>query len=254
MIKEKIIKIKISTKKIKIYNDLGYNVNFNDILEIPIEHLQKGYQIMIIGICDSCGKEKSMMYKTYLYCINNSYLYCHENIYYCKKCASEKIKKIMKKKYGVEYAMKSELFKNKAKTTWLKNLGVDHPSKSKKIRSKFNNTMIERYGCKNALENTKIKNKMFLKQFNDNNGMYFVQTESFKEKSKITCLEKYDVEKYLQSEDKKEKTKSTCLIKYGVNHSSQCTEILNKILNTSKKMIKFKDTNLFYQGSYEKNF
>jgi hypothetical protein len=114
--------------------------------------------------------------------------------------------------------------------------------------------MIEKYGVKNALENTEIKEKMILKQIKKNEGLYFFQTDIFKDKNKITCLEKYSVENYLQSEDKQNKSKSTCLKKYGVEYTSQCEEIMNRILKTAKKMIKYKDTFLYYQGSYEKNF
>jgi hypothetical protein len=186
-----------------------------------------------------------MMYKTYI-----SY---HDEEYICKICSKENQKITMLEKYGVEYALQSEQFKNKAKKTWIKNLGVDHPSKSKIIRDKFTKTMINRYGCKNALENVNIINKLKIKNF-DKYGMYFVETEEFKIKSINTCLEKYNVEKYLQSDDKKNKSKKTCLEKYGVEFSTQNIEILNKILKTSKKMIMYKDTSLFYQGSYEKNF
>lgn len=246
MIKEKTVNIKIIGKRIEIYNKLGYNVKYNDIIEILVEQLQKGSHEIITGICDVCGKEKKMMYKTYIVSTDNTYC--------CRKCSKLKKNKTMKKRYGVEHALQSNTFKDKAKDTWLLNLGVDHPSKSKIIKNKFNTTMLERYGEKNALQNNSIKEKMFLNQIKNNNGLYFVQTDAFKEKSKNTCLEKYGENYYLQTKDKKDKSKLTCLEKYGVEHSSQCSYVFNKILKTSKKMIKYKNSNLFYQGSYEKNF
>jgi len=249
MISEKEIMIEIKTNSlIYYYKKLGYDVKNRSIIVVPIDHLPKGSHVEITGICDICGKEKKMMYKTYLYLISKN------DIYYCKKCSEQNRNKTMKTKYGHEHALQCDIFKKKQKETLLKHYGVDHPSKSKIIKNKFNTTMLEKYGVKNALENKQIKDKMLLKQIKDNNGVYFVQTDIFKEKSKNTCLEKYGSEYYLQTKDKQDKSKLTCLEKYGVEYSSQYEEILNKILKTSKKMIKYKNTNLFYQGSYEKNF
>ncbi len=99
--------------------------------------------------------------------------------------------------------------KKNIKIPLIKNFNVDHPSKSNLIKNKFNLTMIEKYGVKNALENIKIKEKMFLKQLNENNGFYFFQTDDFKEKSKKSMIDKYNVENF----NNREKSKRTCLRK-----------------------------------------
>jgi hypothetical protein len=88
----------------------------------------------------------------------------------------------------------------------------------------------------------------------DKYGMLFFETDEFKNKSKETCLEKYNSEYYLQTKDSKNKSKITCLKKYGVEYSSQNGKILQKILKSGYKITKYKDTNLYYQGSFEKDF
>lgn len=60
-------------------------------------------------------------------------------------------------------------------------------------------------------------------------------SEDFSEKSKQTCLKKYNVEHYTQSDEYKEKYKQTCLEKYGVENISQSEEIKIKKIKTTLK-------------------
>lgn len=247
MIKEKEIRIEVKSRRyVNYYNELGYNIKLNDKLTVKVEDLPKGSHIIITGICDGCGKEKKMMYKTYNYSVGDTYC--------CRKCSKEKKNNTMLERYGHEHALQCDQFRDKKKLTWIENYGVDHPAKSKVVKDKFNKTMIGKYGVKNALENEKILNVMLDKQREENDGLLFVQTDKFKEKYKETCLKKYGVEYYLQTEDKKEKSRITCLKKYGVEYSTQCKEIFNKILKSGRKRLQYKDTELYYQGSYEKDF
>jgi len=44
------------------------------------------------------------------------------------------------------------------------------------------------------------------------------------------------------------------MIKYNVEYPIQNKEIFDKAFISALKMKKYKDTELYYQGSYEKNF
>jgi hypothetical protein len=159
----------------------------------------------------------------------------------------------MLEKYGYEHALQCEEFKNKAKDTLIKNYNVDHPSKSKIIREIFNNTMLKRYGVKNALENKDILNKMKIKLF-EKYGMYYVETKEFKKKSKMTCIDKYNREYYMDTEIFRIKSKNSSMLKYNVEYPIQNKEILDKAFISALKMKKYKETELYYQGTYEKDF
>ena len=128
----------------------------------------------------------------------------------CEKCAKilkfKRIKNTMLEKYGVEYAAKSEYFKDKMKSTTLERYGVEHGAQSEEVKEKNRKTNLEKYGFEYGLQNKAVK-----------------------EKSRITNLEKYGFENPLQREEIKEKSKKTCLKKYGVEYPSQNIEIYEKM-------------------------
>ena len=74
------------------------------------------------------------------------------------------------------------------------------------------------------------------------------------EKIKITTIKHYGVENAFQSEEIKEKSKQTCLKNFSVEFPTQNIEIFNKGLKTRFLIHQYKDTNLWYQGSYELDF
>lgn len=248
MILDTKIEVRIISNVIPYYKSIGYNVKFNDIIEIPIEHLPNGSHRIIKTICDECGTEKDMSYRTYYNMTNG----CKEK-YYCKKCSGVKHKNVMKEKYGVEHALQVGKFKEKFKKTLFENYGVVIPLQSKIIRDKFDKTMLERYKVKNALENKGILDSMKKKLFNEY-GMYYVETDEFKNKSKLTCLDKYGVENASQTDEFQRKKIETCIKKYGVKHHLQNIDVFHKLLTSSCKMKKFKNTDLYFQGTYEQDF
>ena len=62
----------------------------------------------------------------------------------CEQCAKilkfERMKNTMIDKYGVEYAAKSEHFKDKMKSTTLERYGVEHGAQSEKVKEKTRQT------------------------------------------------------------------------------------------------------------------
>jgi len=132
----------------------------------------------------------------------------------CETCAKilkfERIKNTMFDKYGVEYAAKSEHFKDKMKSTTLERYGVEHGTQCEEVKEKIRKTNLEKYGFE-----------------------YGLQNEEVKEKRRISNLERYGFENPLQREEIKEKCKQTNLEKYGVEYPSQNTEIYEKMNKTS---------------------
>lgn len=78
--------------------------------------------------------------------------------------------------------------------------------------------------------------------------------EQVRDKNKMTCIKKYGVETPLKSDEIKKKIKNTLIKKYGVDHPMKNENIFNKAQNNSYKHIKFKETELHYQGKYELDF
>ena len=155
----------------------------------------------------------------------------------CEKCAKilkfERMKNTMIDKYGVEYAAKSEHFKDKMKSTTLERYGVEHGAQSEKVKEKTKQTNLKTYGVEYGLQNKAVK-----------------------EKSRITNLEKYGFENPLQREEIKEKCKKTNLEKYGVEYASQSEEIQNKIKkNTLEKygVEHFTQTNIMKEKTIKTN-
>jgi len=65
---------------------------------------------------------------------------------------------------------------------------------------------------------------------------------------------KYGVENVFELENIKEKIKKTCLQRYGVEYPAQNEDIFLKTQKKRFKIEKYKNTNIYSQGSYEKDF
>lgn len=143
------------------------------------------------------------------------------------KDVREKSKQTMLKKYGVKHFTNPE----KTKQTCLGKYGVDNGSKTKETKKKIKNTHLKNHGVE-----------------------YPMQLKENKEKSKKTCLDKYGVEYSFNSNEVKEKRRKTMIKKYGVEYSAQNKKIFEKQQKSRLDKKQFKDTNVYYQGSYELDF
>jgi hypothetical protein len=214
------------------------------------------------GLCKICGKEtiftgfkkfyKSGCCRKHM----NQWNWTHvkqlnlekhgvENNFQRKEC-KEKTKQTKKEKYGDENFLNVE----KAKQTCLKNHGVENPLQSKEIRNKGKETKRKLYGNENYNNREKTKQTCQEKWSVDN----VFQVEEYKEKCRQTCLKNYEVENVFQSEKIKEKIKEICREKFGTEHPMQNKEIFEKQLKSALKFKRFRDTDLWYQGSYELDF
>lgn len=111
----------------------------------------------------------------------------------------------------------------KYKETCQEKYGVDNTSKLPEIHDKIKETCLTKYGDKNFRNPEKTKETISLKDDNYYSNIH-------------------------------EKYKKTCLERFGVENSSQSPEIFKKQQKARLKIKKYKNTNLYYQGSYELDF
>jgi hypothetical protein len=181
------IKVKVNSKHVSKYRALGYICKVNEIIELKVEDLSYGSNIIVEAICDICNNKKEIKYRDYLSNKRNNSLFS------CSvKCSVVKREKTTIGKYGVSHHMKIESVKEKIKQTNLERYGVNNPNKLESIKEKIKQTNLERYG---AISNLKI--------------------ESVKEKIKQTNLERYGTEYPSQSEYIKQKVLINSLKKWG---------------------------------------
>lgn len=244
MILDEKVNVKISSTNFKYYKVLGYNFKKGDTIEVDVKHLQRGTGVMINVKCDICGSESNIYLQKYN--INHE----RQGYYSCMKCSDIKRKKTNIEKYGSDNVSKNEIIKNKKKITTIKNYNVENPSQSKEIKDRKKETMMENYGVEYVFQSEKLRNNIKnikYKKYGDAN--YNNRNES-----KITCLKEYGVENVSQNDKVKKKKCETSMKNYGVEYPSQNKEVFSKQQKSAFKILKYKDTNLYYQGTYELDF
>ena len=167
---EKLI-IKINGKKLKYYNNLGYNCKNGDIIEIDIKDLTKGSHYLIDVKCDKCGNERKIPYKEY---IRNTKI---GDKYLCKDtCSQEKKINTNLEKYGCSNPLKSSKVREKMENTMLERYGVRYPIQSNEIKNKIYKTNLEKYGVEYPNKNLDIRDK-FRKTLLQNKGLKFYEKD-----------------------------------------------------------------------------
>jgi len=154
----------------------------------------------------------------------------------CDICGNEKqlsyVKYIKNTKNLTEpYCCCNKCSLSKQEKTCFENNGVKYPAQNKIIYAKVGKTNIKKYGGIAPMCDNIVKNKL-----------------------KKTCEERYGFSSSNQNEEVKTKMRKTLFEKYGVEHPTQNREIFSKQQKTSFKILIYKNTNLTYQGSYEKYF
>jgi hypothetical protein len=131
-----------------------------------------------------------------------------------------------------------------------KNLTEDYCCSNKCAMTKQENTCLEKYGVKYPAKDKEIFKKTEQTKLEKYGDKYYTN----REKSKNTCLEKYGFESSNSDERIKGKMRKTLFENYGVYHPTQNGEIFSKSQRNSFKIHTYNNTNLTYQGSYEKYF
>jgi len=137
-------------------------------------------------------------------------------------------KKSILDKYGVENVFQLDRVKKKCKKSYIRNLGVENPSQSEKIKQKKEQTCMKNHGVKSGLC---LRDKIKKGNLKNNNVEFPMQSDSIKCKSRLTCMNKY-----------------------GVEYIHQHYEIHEKSQKTALKIKQFRNTGIWYQGSYELDF
>ena len=115
-----------------------------------------------------------------------------------------------------------------------------HQQKSKAIKNK--------YGDENVWNISKFQQKCINSKIKKYGLPHNIS------KTNNTIFIKYGVKNILQISGINDKKIKTCLSNYGVEHPAQDPSISEKIQKTGFKIKKFKNTNIWYQGSYELDF
>ena len=135
-----------------------------------------------------------------------------------------------------------------------KNLTEDYCCSNNCAMTKQENSCLEKYGFNYPAQNKDVYGKVS-KSCLDKYGVdHYSKTEEYKDRYKKTCLEKYGVDSSNSDERVKEKMRKTLFKNYGVYHPTQNGEIFSKSQRNSFKIHTYNNTNLTYQGSYERYF
>ena len=216
MILDKIVKIRTNGKSIKYYRDLGYDCGYNTEIEVKIEHLLKGSNVIIRVACDCCGEEiYNVKYNTYNRVVEDT------GNYVCENCATVKRKNTILKKYGVENVCYLEEVKQKKIITNLERYGVENPNQSNKIKEKIKKTNLERYGVENLIHNMEIKEKIIKTNLAKYGCESPFGSKLIQEKSKQSMLERYGVENAIDIPKTREKMVKTLYLNQSQKASIQ---------------------------------
>lgn len=142
---------------------------------------------------------------------------------------------------------------NVEKTT-LEKYGVSNVNKLEKIRNKIENTNKKIYGNSCPMQNLKIQGNIRRKNLERLGVELPFQSRKIQKKGSLTRKKKYGAEYTYQSPELYNKCKITMILRYNSPFTLQSEELFEKSFKTRISLKKYKDTNIFYQGSYELDF
>jgi len=272
MILTKKIQIKTTNKNISHYKKFFPDIISGDVIDITPINLPPSSKIKVDCECDVCGDIKNVLYFTYLRNIEKyGYYTCGG------KCASDKSKLTNNEKYGKDsftqtedYILKTKKTKKekyndenfinfeKQKETNLNRYGVESYMSTDNFRQKsieFNREHREEINKKisdskefidmiDMISKVKTTKKLKFDDENYNN----------REKYKETCLDNFGFDNPMKDPIILEKLQNIIFEKYGVYHPAQNPEIYQKMIKNGYLVKKYKDTEIYYQGTYELNF
>jgi len=133
MLITKEVEIKVNTRVVTYFRNLGYITGKDQNLIVSVEHLNKGSHSIVEVSCDVCGEISNIPYKSYLNIID------FDGKYYCRlnKCFTKKVRLGTIEKYGVENTSKLKLFQDKWKKTNLERYGVENTFQSEESKIKI---------------------------------------------------------------------------------------------------------------------
>lgn len=165
----------------------------------------------------------------------------------------DKYKETSIKKYGVENTFQVSNFKEKTKITNLERYGIEDSRSSNFVKDKRKKTNLERYGDEsyNRTDECKLKvRETSIKRYGLDSPN---KSPLIKDKKVQAMLKKYGYISNSLTEESKEKLKHTNIERYGVEYPMQVEEFAIKQQKNAHK-IEYFNYDLYYQGSYEKDF
>lgn len=223
MLLTKEVEVKLSSRTVKYYENLGYEIpmkkasksykeiynkeyvyDFSIPIKIKVEDLTKGCNAEIQVLCDYCKDEIiTMKYCTYLNTLK------HINKSACQKCKGKKEREIFLIKYGVQNPSQLEEFKEKYRHSCIEKYGVDNYFKTEEFNEKRKVSMNEKYGVEYPLQSEKIQKKWI-----------------------DTCISKYGFSNPAKAQEVKDKAAKTCTKRYGDIAPAKSLEVREKIVKT----------------------
>lgn len=200
MLITKTAKVKLNSKNMDYYHELGFDGEKGTFVEIPVKMLTKGSEYLVEYECDVCHNVFQISMYDYRNKSNKNGFDC------CKACKGVASKMTNLERYGVENPMQLDSVKDKVKTTMFERYGEDNAMKVKSIQDKAKHTNMEKYGCENCLQNPLIL-----------------------EKQRKTMIDKYGVEHPTQNKEIFDKVKRTFIKKYGVDNPMKNKESVDKL-------------------------
>ena len=246
------IKIKIGSLNYQYYKEKGYTFKKRgDFIEVNVLDLPKSSRAMVKVICDVCGKEREMWYRTVVKCNKEDKLItCGDKICRYKKVedtckkrynvknvfqlqeTKDKIVETNRKNHGVDWYTQTEEYKDKSKKTCQLHYGVDNPAQAQEVKDAMKDTCRSRYGCDYAVQSDEVQNKIK----STNNKIYGgdspFSSEEIRKKSQQTWKENYG--EGIINPGQVEEIKNKILDSFQFNHtgpSSRAQRYINYILN-----------------------
>ena len=205
------VKVRTSAMMCKYYKQKGYEFEkCGDFIEVNVFDLPKSSRAMVKVVCDICGKEREMWYRTVVECNKEDKLItCGDKICRYKKVedtckkrynvknvfqlqeTKDKIVETNRKNHGVDWYTQTEEYKDKSKKTCQLHYGVDNPAQAQEVKDAMKDTCRGRYGCDYAVQSDEVQNKIK----STNNKIYGgdspFSSEEIRKKSQQTWKENY---------------------------------------------------------------
>lgn len=229
MIKNKKVQILINRGNLPYYvNKYNINPNIGDIIQIDIDTLPSGSNIVIIATCHFCKKDVNIKYRLYNKSFNkNGSFACS------RKCASIRTRDILFEKYGVKNIAQVPSIKESIIQTNNKKYGKDHYFSSDISKDKNKRIFTEKYGVDNPSKSDYIKDKIIKTNLVKWGVKYTLQNKDIRDKITKTNLEKWGTETPSKNNIVRDKIIKTNLEKWGGN-SPMCNDIIkSKSRNTT---------------------
>lgn len=287
MLITKTVQIKITFKNIDYYKEIGFNVKLGDVMDMSTDKLPFYCKRNVEVECDICHKIKTIRISTYHKSIQNGgYYACSQ------KCSHDKVVKTTQAKYGTDcynkleeshkksketklklhgdenyvntekqqatclrkYGKKSYMetheFRDKSKVTMNEKYNVDHALQNDEIKENWITTNISTYGTKTPLQNEEVKKKISKTK----KELYGDENYNNRPKYFATCLERFGDTTPMRNEEIKQRIVDTFIRNYGETSPMHVDSIVKKCFKNGLTIRQYKETDVYYQSSYEKDF